>query len=72
LGFTKILRKNECYEKKKKTIAQISDKQSTINNIIYLEIKKIIIFEIMLQNHKLDYFDFNILINISNFIYVDL
>jgi hypothetical protein len=30
------------------------DKQSMIDNIIYLEIKKIIICEIMLQNHKLD------------------
>ncbi len=42
-----------------------------IDNIIYLEIKNIIICEIMLQNHKLDYFYFNILINIFNFIYVD-
>jgi hypothetical protein len=42
-----------------------------IDNIIYLEIKKFIICEIMLENHKLDYFDFNILINILNFIYVN-
>jgi hypothetical protein len=67
--------------KKPKKIAQFSykqnllcynlNKQSMIDNIIYLEIKNIIICEIMLQNHKLDYFYFNILINIFNFIYVD-
>jgi len=42
-----------------------------IDNIFYLEIKKMFFCEIMLQNHKLDYFDFNNLINILNFIYVD-
>ncbi len=81
MGIQKKSKKKWMFWKKQKIIAQCFckqnlicynlDKQYMIDNIFYLEIKKIIFCEIMLQNHKLNYFDFNNLINILNFIYVD-